>query len=80
MATYILLDENRRSFTGTDTFIYIDGRLSVDGKIRSAKEYLTRMVDVKPRMVREVKYMIKYSSAQYDYNTYQYSGKLIPLT
>jgi hypothetical protein len=79
MATYILLDENRKSFMGTDTFIQVDDRLSVDGKINSAIDSLKRMAGVRPSLVKEVRYMAKYSSAKYDYTTYQYSGKLIPI-
>lgn len=79
MANYILLDENCRSFIGTDTFIQVDDRLSVNGKINSAIESLGTMLRIKPSLVKGVRYMVKYSSAKYDYKTYQYSGKLIPI-
>lgn len=77
MATYILLDENKKSFIGTDTFIYVDDRLSVDGKINSAIDSLKRMNVVRPNLVKDVRYMVNFNNAKYDYTTYQYSGKLI---
>ncbi len=79
MATYILLDENRKSFMGTDTFIWVDDRLSDDRKVEVAHTALQKMAAVRPSMVREAKYIARYKSTQYDYNTYQYSGKLIPI-
>jgi hypothetical protein len=79
MATYILLDKDQKSFMGTDTFIHIDDRLGIAGKVESAIRSLTQMAGIKPEMVKDVRYMVRYNRAKYDYATYQYSGKLIPV-
>jgi hypothetical protein len=80
MATYILLDENRKSAAmGTDCFIWIDDRLSTDGKVDSAIESLKRMFGIRPKLVESVRYIANYNRTHYDFDTYQYSGKLIPV-
>jgi len=80
MATYILLDENRKSATmGTDCFIWIDDRLNIDGKVDSAINSLKRMFGLRPNLVESVRYIANYNRTRYDYDTYQYSVKLIPV-